>query len=191
MYDQRLINLRTELNCLSANAHFIEIGSLTDIVQRKLKELSIIRDALCPIIAEPIEHVAPVIDIPEISTSHPVYTRRAKQVSSNTSYNPERYTPYKVLWAKVIIRAAYDYALWKDSRDIRLRKCAQEAEQWLFEPSSLELGFENICFAFDFPVERIRYRTRSLTRDDVKKLEFLERHTKNDIAGETQNGGVE
>ena len=93
-----------------------------------------------------------------------------------TTYNPERYIPYRLLWAKVIIRAAYDYALWKDSKELRLRNYAQDAEKWLFESSSLELGFESICFKFDFPIERIRQRARALTKDDVKKLEFRERH---------------
>jgi len=92
------------------------------------------------------------------------------------SFNPERYVPYRLLWAKVIIRAAYDYALWKDSKELRLRKYAQDAERWLFESSSLELGFESICFKFDFPIDKIRERARKLTKDDVKKLEFRERH---------------
>lgn len=183
---QKLIKIRSELDCLSANSRFVKLDNL---IKQKLEELSTIRAMAFPMVI--VEAVAPIIDIPEIKTSHPVYNRSSKRVSSNTSYNPERYVPYKVLWAKVIIRAAYDYALWKDSRDIRLHKCAKEAEQWLFESSSLELGFENICFAFDFPVERIRYRTRALTRDDVKKLEFLERHTKNDLTGDPKNGGVE
>lgn len=107
----------------------------------------------------------------------------ARRVSSSTSYNPERYVPYRVLWAKVIIRAAYDYALWRDSKDLRLKKFAQDAERWIFESSDLELSFESICFAFDFPVERIRQRTRAMTKDDVKKLEFRERHGRTDPGG--------
>ncbi len=101
---------------------------------------------------------------------------RSRKIAHSTTYNPERYVPYKVLWAKVIIRAAYDYALWKDSKDLRLKKFAQDAERWLFEPSDIELSFENICSSFDFPIERIRTRTRAMTKDDVKKLEFRERH---------------
>lgn len=100
----------------------------------------------------------------------------SRKVPAANSYNPERYVPYKVLWAKVIIRASYDYALWKDSKDLRLKKFAQDAERWLFEPSDVELSFENICSSFDFPIERIRQRTREMTKDDVKKLEFRERH---------------
>jgi hypothetical protein len=91
-------------------------------------------------------------------------------------YNADRYSPYRLLWVKVIIRAAYDYALWKDSPELRLRKYAQDAERWLFEPSDLELSFESICFKFDLPIEKIREYAKNLTKDEVKKLEFRERH---------------
>lgn len=103
-----------------------------------------------------------------------------RRVPLSNTYNPERYVPYKVLWAKVIIRAAYDYALWRDSKDLRLKKFAQDAERWMFESSDAELSFENICSSFDFPIERIRKRTRAMTKDDVKKLEFRERHGRTD-----------
>lgn len=114
-----------------------------------------------------------------------------RRTPASNAYNPERYVPYRVLWAKVIIRAAYDYALWKDSKDLRLKKYAQDAERWLFESSSLSLSFENICFAFDFPVERIRKRTRALTKQDVKKLEFRERHGRVDVLAEVTSGNDE
>jgi hypothetical protein len=109
------------------------------------------------------------------------------QVPTSSSNNTERYLPIRILWAKVIIRATYDYALWKDSKDMRLRKFAEDAERWLFEPSDHELSFENICFAFDFPVAKIRQKTRSLTRHDVKKLEFRERQGRPEL-GEASGG---
>jgi hypothetical protein len=110
-------------------------------------------------------------------------TQRARSVSTSVTYSPELVLPYKVLWAKVIIRATYDYALWKDSPDIRLRRFAEDAARWLFEPSDpeLDLSFENICAAFDFPTEKIRKKTRTLTREDVKKLEFRERERRSEI----------
>lgn len=120
----------------------------------------------------------------------PAPPKPSRKVATSSTYNPERYVPYKVLWAKVIIRAAYDYALWKDSKDLRLRKFAQEAERWLFEPSDVELSFENICFTFDFPMERIRAKTRALTKADVKKLEFRERQGRAD-PGELTSGNDE
>lgn len=99
-------------------------------------------------------------------------------------YNPERYVPYRILWIKVIFRAAYDYALWKNSPDLKLRKIAQDAAKWLFEPSALELGFENICFQYSFPLEQFRIFAKKLTREDVKKLEFRERTGKEPLPGE-------
>lgn len=113
----------------------------------------------------------------------------SRKIPASNSYNPERYVPIKVLWAKVIIRAAYDYALWKDSKDMRLRTYAKDAERWLFETSGLELSFKNICEAFDFPLEKIRLKTRLLTKQDVKKLEFRERNGRiAELPGDTFGG---
>lgn len=124
----------------------------------------------------PVPKVTPVKVRQPTRAEMPPAPGPSRKVPASTSYNAERYVPIRVLWAKVIIRAAYDYALWKDSKDMRLRKFAQDAERWLFESSDLELSFENICFAFDFPLEKIRLKTRGLTKQDVKKLEFRERH---------------
>lgn len=183
---QKLINLRTDLNSIDYIATITQEipDTVIGLVRKKIQNLSVLRLEIFkysePEFKKPIEPVK--IREPKIASP-----TRTKRISSNTSYNPERYIPYKILWAKVIIRAAYDYALWKDAKDFRLKKYAQEAEQWIFESSSLELGFENICFAFDFPVERIRARTRALTKDDVKKLEFRERHGRGDVIGEFQS----
>lgn len=98
-----------------------------------------------------------------------------------TAFNPERYVPYRLLWVKVIIRAAYDFALWKDSRDLRLRKYAQDAEKWLFEPSTLVNSFENICYLFGLDIKKIRQYAQKLTKEDVKKLEFRERQGKDPL----------
>lgn len=116
----------------------------------------------------------PLLPLPQPST-------HSRRIHTSTTYNPERYLPYRILWAKAIIRATYDYALWKDSKDLRLRKIAREAETWIFESSDGDLSFESICFAYDFPVERIRQRTRLLTKHDVKKLEFRERQGRGDL----------
>lgn len=134
--------------------------------------------------------VARVIKAPEplVREVAPAYYRRS--VSTSTTYNTELTLPYRILWAKVIVRAAYDYALWRNSDDIRLRRFAEDAARWLFDSSdqNLELSFENICFAFDFPVEKIRKKTRTLTREDVKKLEFRERQGRSEILGEISGG---
>lgn len=134
----------------------------------------------------------PLPDIePQKKIEAPTHYKRSVAIS--TTYSTELTLPYRILWAKVIVRAAYDYALWKDSSDIRLRRFADDAARWLFESPDpdLELSFENICFAFDFPVEKIRKKTRTLTREDVKKLEFRERQGRSDLLGEIANGNSE
>lgn len=99
-------------------------------------------------------------------------------------YSLERFSPYRLLWLKVIIRAAYDYALWKESTEYKHRKFADDAEKWLFEESSMEFSFDNICDKFNFPAEKLRSFARNLTKDDVKKLEFRERHGRDPLQSE-------
>jgi hypothetical protein len=103
----------------------------------------------------------------------PARTYRPRRSTSSGSSDP--YAPYRLLWVKVIIRAAYDYALWKDSKDLRHRKFAEDARKWLFDPSDLEFGLPNICEIWGFPLEKIRRFARNLTKEEVKKLEFKER----------------
>lgn len=88
---------------------------------------------------------------------------------------PERYAPVRLLWIKVIIRAAFDYALYRDHRDLKLRKFALDAERWLFDPSQLVNSLDNICHALDINVDLVRTFSRRVTREQVKKMEFLER----------------
>ena len=87
----------------------------------------------------------------------------------------DRNIPYRLLWIKVIMRATYDYVLWKDSSKFGLRKCALEAERWLFGPSTLVNSFENICYLFDLSPDKFREYARTLTPDDVRKLEYVDR----------------
>jgi hypothetical protein len=98
---------------------------------------------------------------------------RPRRSTSSGSSDP--YAPYRLLWVKVIIRAAYDYALWKDSKDLRHRKFAEDARKWLFDSSDLEFGLSNICEIWGLPLEKIRRFARNLTKEEVKKLEFKER----------------
>jgi hypothetical protein len=68
--------------------------------------------------------------------------------------------------------------LWKDAKELKFRKYAQEAGKWLFETSFLTNGFENICRELDLNTEWVRRYARKLTKEDVKKLEFKEREGK-------------
>jgi hypothetical protein len=97
-------------------------------------------------------------------------------------YISEKYVPYRVLWVKVIIRAAYDYALWKESKDFKQRKYAMDAERWFFSESSLMNGFVKICEVLKLDPALIRRCVRKLTREQVKKLEFKEREGKDLVA---------
>lgn len=88
----------------------------------------------------------------------------------------------RLLWIKAIIRAAFDFALYKSHRDLKLRKFALDAERWLFEPSRLVNSLENICQALDINIELVRTFSRRVTREQVKKMEFLERTGSRDTA---------
>ena len=94
-------------------------------------------------------------------------------------FHEEYFTPCRVMWIKVIIRAAYDYALWRDSSDLRQRKYAHDAAKWLFdEDDHLLNSFKSICFLCRLPEEELKVWARKLTRAQVKKFEFLERNGK-------------
>jgi len=56
-----------------------------------------------------------------------------------------------------------------------MRKFALDAERWLFEPSNLVNGLESMCQAMDIDIELVRGFSRRVTREQVKKMEFLER----------------
>jgi hypothetical protein len=84
---------------------------------------------------------------------------------------------------KVIIRAAYDYALWKDSDEFRLRKHALDANRWFSSDSSVfPNSFLHICQVLKIDPALIRRGVKKLTRDQVKKLEFKEREGKDMVA---------
>src|SRR5688500_14103457 len=69
----------------------------------------------------------------------------------------------------------FDYTLWKDETDLKKRRSAQDAARWLFEPSTLNNSLENICHFLNINITMVRDRAKSLTKDDVKKAEFIER----------------
>jgi hypothetical protein len=96
------------------------------------------------------------------------------EASSVVHFN-KRYSPYRVLWIRVFVRAAFDYAQYKQARDIKLRKQSEDAARWLFDDSSLFNGFHNICDQLDLPIELLRKIARKMTKADVKKMEYLER----------------
>ena len=185
---QRLSEVRKTLEELTSLAKAADLRQIPRSIENSLAEIGLLRGRIFdkgreprvfrkpPVASPPPAPVVPrktaQVRIPAPVAPSPI--RRA--VTTTSTYNAERYIPYRILWIRVIVRAAYDYALWRESKEIRLRKIALDAERWLFEPSTLELGFESICEKYDFPVEKIRKRARLLTRDDVKKLEYRDRN---------------
>lgn len=87
----------------------------------------------------------------------------------------ERYAGHKALWMRVIIRAAFDLASYKNDPRIGLRKYADNAQKWLFDKSFLFNSFENVCSMLNLPPEPIRNWACSLTKEEVQKMEHLER----------------
>ncbi len=123
-----------------------------------------------------------------------------KYVQDSSSYSDRRKLPeheaIRLLWIKVILRAAYDWVLYRDSKNNTHKKIASDACRWLFEISKETVtikinnkwlivdssGFntlEKLCDVLDIDVESVRKFATKLTRGDVKKLEFLDRSKKN------------
>ncbi len=86
-----------------------------------------------------------------------------------------RYSGVRMLWIKVIIRAAYDWVTQRDSTKYHKRLEAKSAEVWLFHESHVFISFENICRYNDVDPERVRIRIRNMSKEDAKKIEYLDR----------------
>jgi hypothetical protein len=104
----------------------------------------------------------------------------------------ERFEGYKLIWYKVILRAIYDYVLYKDSKSSSLRRLADGAHRWLYEPDVKNVvvrfngkriereetpfnSFSNICHLLALDTEGIRQTAKKLTRKDIRKIEFFQR----------------
>ena len=110
----------------------------------------------------------------------------------------------RLLWIKVILRAAYDWVLYRNSRSHISKKIAEDAYRWLFNPPKEKItiiisgsprtieqqefnSLENICDSIDLDVDSVRKFARVLTRDAIKKMEFLDRSTKVRTPRENEN----
>lgn len=80
--------------------------------------------------------------------------------------------PYKALWARVVIRALYDYVTFKSASRLHHKRDFQSAKWWLF---GADTGFVEVCELLDWPVERLRRAAQTMTSNDVRKLEHYER----------------
>lgn len=86
-----------------------------------------------------------------------------------------RYAGVRALWMKVIIRAVFDWVTYRDSTKLDKMKYAESAYNWLFKKSFLFNSFENVCKLLDIDPEKVRHNASRMTKDDVAKIEHLER----------------
>jgi len=93
-------------------------------------------------------------------------------VPAARAYSSELYDSIRVLWAQVLKRALFDYVILKKSTKLKDRRDFASAEQWLF---SSDVGLIDACRVFGWPLERLRKRALSMTREEVRKMEFRER----------------
>lgn len=89
----------------------------------------------------------------------------------------DRYSGVQALWIKVIIRAVFDWVSYRDSTRLPQKKYADGAHKWLFQSSNLFNSFENICEFLDLSPEKIRKWASSMSKDQVAKIEHLERES--------------
>lgn len=77
---------------------------------------------------------------------------------------------------KVIVRAVFDYVTYKKSNRLQQRRWAITAHNWLWGTS---IGFfnnlENVCFHLGIDPNKVRMRAKTITKNDVKKIEHLDR----------------
>lgn len=88
----------------------------------------------------------------------------------------DRYAGVRALWIKVIIRAVFDWVAYRDSTRLFQRKLAESAYTWLFRPSELFNSFENVCHMLDIDPSRVRGWAKTMNKDQVAKIEHLERY---------------
>ena len=89
--------------------------------------------------------------------------------------NNDRYEGVRILLMKVIVRAMFDLASYRDHPNPEKRKEAESARKWLFEPSDYENSFTNVCSMLGLNPRKIRERASTMTKADVAKIEFKDR----------------
>lgn len=92
----------------------------------------------------------------------------------------KRYAGVRALWMKVIVRAVFDWVTYRDHSKLEKRKHAESAHSWLFDKSLLFNSFDNVCKYLDIDPERIRSRAKMMTKEDVAKIEHMERDYEDD-----------
>jgi len=108
-------------------------------------------------------------------TQLPALMRRYDRVRRRANDSKDRYAGYRALLLKVIIRAIFDWVCYRDSTKLEKLKIAESAATWLFEPSKLFNGLDNFCMLLDISPEMVREKARRMSKEQVAKIEHLER----------------
>ena len=98
----------------------------------------------------------------------------------------DRYSGVRMLWIKVIIRAIYDWITYRDSTKFHFKKLAESAEIWMFQESYTFNSFDNICRYISLEPDMVRGRIKLMSKEDAKKIEFLDRVSYEDIDEDEQ-----
>jgi len=85
------------------------------------------------------------------------------------------YQGVRALWLKVIIRAVFDWVSYRDSTKHERRMDAESAHWWLFRTNDFFNSFENVCVQLDLDPNRVRTWANGVTKDQVAKIEHLDR----------------
>ena len=87
----------------------------------------------------------------------------------------------RLLLASILRRAAYDIALYRNARKLKLQRLGRGAYDWMFDnrpvqslpPDDRFTSFLNICTLLDQDPNEIRRKTLKLTRKDVRKFDMV------------------
>ena len=107
----------------------------------------------------------------------------------------ELYENFRLLWIKVILRATYDWVLYRDSKSRAAQRIAENAYKWLFEDYfekvryreknkiiiKMERPFNSLfflCEELDLDITTVRAFARRLNKKQIRKSEFFTRHRK-------------
>jgi hypothetical protein len=107
-----------------------------------------------------------------------LYNEQVEQKKYLSEFEAER-----LLWFKVILRAIYDFVLYKNSKTPSLKRYGERASKWLFKNYTKNppfQSFQNICQELDLSTEAIRRLAEKLPRSKIIKIEFLGRNKKHD-----------
>lgn len=88
----------------------------------------------------------------------------------------DRYAGIRAMWIKVVIRAIFDWIGGRDHKKLEKRKEAEQAYNWIFKPSIMFNSFDNACRYVDLDPGEVRKRILSMSKEDVAKIEYLERY---------------